>query len=217
MKLLAIAIIVIALYLLYRIIFPKQVNVKKEDTISKKEETDTHNVVGQSRFVRVSRSQSQTNDAIIEEPDNQPEKEFTFAHQTENKGAIIPLESLDEVFGETPEIETVDESELEIEDDDDELDLEEETETLQEIIGEDISFAGGFTFDEMAEAIVSENNPSLLYNLSKTDMFEQLVSSDADKNRRISAILERYENSLKGEEQESNNSEYSNFDITQYV
>ena len=217
MKLLAITIIAVALYLIYRIAFPKQVNIKKENAIPQKEETDAGNVVGQSRFVRVSRSQSKTNDAIIEEPGNQLEKDFTFAHKIENKEAIIPLENLDEVFGGASEF---DENELEIDDEDyedNEPDLEEETESIQGIIGEDVAYAGGFTFDEMAEAIASENNPELLYNLSKTDMFEQLVSSDADKNARISAILEKYEKSLAGEEQENSDNEYSNFNIADYL
>jgi hypothetical protein len=220
MKVFLIIVIVIALYLLYRIAFPKSTNSKSNNDIPLKRETDTGDVIGKSLYVRP-HSQPRTTPATPLKTENQAEKAITFAPEIENRTAIIPPEELNKVFRTAPEDETFDESELEIEDDEnEEVDLEEEAEELQQMMGEEAKIAGGFTFDEMAEAIKTPNHPEILYSLSKTDMFEQLVSGDAGRAAKINAILDHYEQSLLVEETADNkktDNDYSNFDIRNFL
>jgi hypothetical protein len=56
MKLFAIIIILIALFLLYRIAYPKQVDTKKNNAIPKEKPKTVPDVMGKSRFVLPDRS-----------------------------------------------------------------------------------------------------------------------------------------------------------------
>jgi hypothetical protein len=222
MKAFAIIVILIALYLLYRIAYPKPTNNKQRDDNPVKREIDSDDVVGKSLYVRPS-GQPRTTPATPLKTENQAEKPITFAPEIESKPVAIPSEELDAVFKKTSEEETFDESDLDIEEDDDdneEVDLEEEAEDFRQMIGEDARIAGGFTYDEIAEAIKTPNRPEILYSLSKTDMFEQLVSGDAGRAAKISSVLDRYEQSLKEKETVASKkieTDYKHFDILNYV
>lgn len=222
MKVFVIIVIIIALFLLYRIAYPKPIDSKSKDDNPVRKEKEEEEVVGKSQYVCTHLSQPRTTPSTLLKTENQVEKAITFASETDNKPAIIPSGELDNVFGKIPESETFDESDLVIEDDNDDggLDLEEEAEEVRQVLEEDIEFAGGFTYDEMSEAIKSSYHPEILYSLSKTDMFEQLVSGDAGRASRINAVLNHYEQSLMMEETEENkklNNDFSNFDIRDFL
>jgi hypothetical protein len=131
---------------------------------------------------------------------------------------------LGEVFGEdvNPEDLDIDETDG----DGDEMPEEDEEELLRTMNG-NVAYADGCTIDEMAEAVEtadkpeSEQSPEVvetLYRLSKTDMFEQLVSGDEGRAARIAAILDRGEKSLAGQREDAaDDSEYRDFDIGQFL
>jgi hypothetical protein len=113
-------------------------------------------------------------------------------------------------------------------DNDDELDAEEEAEEIRQSAGEIEGYAEGFTYDELATVIHEADNPEAmakatvetLRDLSQTDMFEQLVSSDAGRATRIAAVLDRSEQSLASRDEEAaddKDNEYKDFDMMQYL
>jgi cell division septum initiation protein DivIVA len=113
----------------------------------------------------------------------------------------------------------------------DEPDAEEEAEELRQVLKGDTESAGGFTYEEIAQAIGAADNPAdekaqaaagkVFYTLEKTDLFEQLISSDGGRAARINAVLERYTGSIIPQAQETEDkeqdTEYRNFDMTAFL
>jgi len=182
MKVFAVAAIVIALYLLYKISRTenKAAFHSKED-IPEREKPDTENVVGKSRYVPA--SQSQAAQTLSSKEENKiPDK----------KADIFALENKRKEREEKPEeAELLD---IEVPLDSEPEDWDGETEELQEIFEGEPQFAGGLTYEEMTEAVSKEDKPEILRQLSKTDMFEQLIFQDKAKAERIRKILDSYEN-----------------------
>jgi hypothetical protein len=222
MKAFAVIVILTALYLLYRIAFPpKQTGRPQGAEPSESKPPEASNVVGKSRFVRANCGQPAPTPATPLKTEKSAEKPVIFAAGNEKCATVIPSGELSEVFGETSE---PDPEDLDIPPDDDpdetgEPDLEEESEDLRPAPGREAEVAGGFTFDELTEAVASENHPEVLYGIAKTDMFEQLVSGDSVRAARISAVLDRYEQSFATEdaETEDSESEYGSFNIADFL
>jgi hypothetical protein len=91
-----------------------------------------------------------------------------------------------------------------------------------------MAYADGCTIDEMTEAVKTADKPEseqspeavkTLYRLSKTDMFEQIVSGDAGRAARIAAILDRREREQGTETVEDSYGDdaYKDFDIGNYI
>jgi len=230
MKVIVLIIMLIALYLLYRIAFPKQTDSGREGTKARKHEGgdswdrgDVSEVVVKSRFVRAVHGQPQPTCTTIENADYQEEKASIFAAGNDQKDAVIPPEKLDEVF------EDFNPDELEIPPDDDdqpdetETDPEEEAEDLQQIPGLDSGMADGLTIEEMTETVAAINNPTgekagLLFKVEKTDMFERLVSGDEGKAARIKAIIDRFvQVSFPETENEISETDYGDFDMDRFL
>jgi len=201
-----VTVIVIALYLLYRIAFQHPPEAGKGHDTPQKTDTDTDDIVGKSRFVLPDRRQPAPTPATSKKSESQEEKQHTFVAESEKANAVIPSEALDEIFGEVPQPMDVDyPPERETGEPEDEPDAEEEAAELRQVLGKEAELAGGLTCEEMAEAIEAVNHPSdggeeaarALSGLEKTDLFEQLVSGDAVKAARITDVLDRYEQSLR--------------------
>ena len=212
MKTLAIIIMLVALFLLYKIACQKPVSLPKttEDLPEKEPET-TESIVGKSAFVRSARSQSTPNADSPLNAENQTKKAYIFAPANEQNIAVIPLEELNEVF------EDISDLDIPPDDETDEIDIDEEAEALFQTTRDD-ELASGFTYEEMAAAI---NNPSdekaeMLYQIEPTDLFEQLVSNNEAKALRIKTVIDRHIQNLQSEKPE-NNSEYGDFDIADYL
>jgi hypothetical protein len=161
MKLFAAMVMLVALFLLYRIAYPKPTTAtKKGDDVLKKKEIDADNVVGKSRFVRSVASQPQTTSATALNTEKQEEKAYIFAPKNGKIEAIIPFDRLDEIF---------DEDDLDIPPDEDESDenapdADEESEELRQVLGEETEFADGFSIEEMGHG----SNPlNLLSGIQK--------------------------------------------------
>jgi hypothetical protein len=216
----------VALYLLYRIAYPKQANAKKsDDKIVEQATKITHNVMGKSRFVLPDRSQYQQSSATISKTENVAEKEDIFAAESEDKPlAIIPPEELDEVFDENvnPEIMSIPLAVYT-----DEIDFEEEAEELNRTTGQETVFAEGFDYDELqtvAKAVkeqpeeVSEKTAEMVVSLKHTDIFEQIVNGDEGKMIWIKTIIDRHVQSTMPEmEDKEINTDYGDFEVSDFL
>jgi hypothetical protein len=112
MKLTVFLIIILSLYLIYRLSFPKQAE-KREETETPPS-PDGDEAVVKRRFVLPDRRNPVQHDDRKEDSDKQAEKAVTFAPGNGNPDAgVIPPEALGEVFGEdvNPEDLDIDETE----------------------------------------------------------------------------------------------------------
>jgi hypothetical protein len=223
MKLVVFLIILLSLYLIYRLSFPKQ--AEKSEKTETPPLPDGHEAVVKRRFVLPDRSNPAQHDDRSKDSDKQAEKAIIFAPGNENPATgIIPPEELGEVFGEDVNPDDLDIDET----DEDGEEMPEEDEDDSELNG-NVAYADGCTIDEMTEAVKTADKPEseqspeavkTLYSLSKTDMFEQMVSGDAGRAERIAVILDRGEQSLAGQREDTaddSDSEYRDFDVEQFL
>lgn len=225
MKLLAILIMLVALYLLYRIAYPKQAGTAKGAGVSEKKEKPSRSVMGKSRFVLPERSQPLQTTATQTDIEKSEENVSIFAAETgERQPAEIPADELDEVFGEgdNPEIMSIP---LESETDDE----EEETEELNRSLGYEAVMAEGVDYDQLQTAVkvvmeqpdeVSEETGETLMRLENTDMFEHLVSGDEGKMSWIKTVVERHvQNTMPETEKEISGTDYDygDFDVAGFL
>jgi len=231
MKLLALIIMLIALFLMHRIAYPKQTNTKKDDATPKEKTKSLPNVMGKSRFVLPDRSKPLQTPATVLETGKEVEKESTFAAETEEQRSVaIPAEQLDEVFGDEPNIEVMS-FPLETEsgnEDDNEVDFEaEEAEELRQALGHEALFADGIDYDDLQTVVkvvkeqpdeVSEETGRTLIALENTDMFEMLVSGDEGKGNWIKSIVERcVQNKIEKTENSISDIDCGNFDVSDFL
>jgi hypothetical protein len=203
MKLLAIIIMLAALYLLYRIAFPKQSGTAKggNDDVPQKEEKPARSVMGKSRFVLPDRSKPLQTPATQPDIEKSEEKSYIFAAGTENRKPVaIPAGELDEAFGKDGDSEIIpDYSDIEIDDDDDNGDIDfEEEEEAEEMEGAE--YADGIDFDNLqtvAQAVkeqpetVDEQTGETIVALEHTELLALLAQGDEDRANWTKAIIER--------------------------
>jgi hypothetical protein len=206
MKFLAILIMLAALFLLYRIAFPKQADTKRDRDASPEKPKTVPDVMGKSRYVAPERSQPVQTPATSQKTEKVIQKQDTFAAETEEKrSAEIPADELDTVFGEETNREFMSiplETENENDGDESEVNFEaeEETEELSRTLGYGAEYADGIDYDALQTVVkviseqpaeVSEETAVTLERLEHTDMFEWLVSGDEGKAYWIKAVVER--------------------------
>lgn len=224
MKLLVIIIMFLAIFLLYRIAYPKQIKKDKETPPEKPK--NFPDVMGKSRFVLPDRSKPLQTPSTLQETEKEAEKPDIFAPETgEKRSVAIPVEQLDEAFGDNfnPEImslplegESEDENEVDFE-------AEEESEELNRVLGHEPEYADGIDYDDLQTVVkvvkeqpdeVSEKTGNTLVALENTDMFEMLVSGEESKANWIKSIVERcVKNKIHETENEISNVDYGNFDV----
>jgi len=195
MKLFVLSIILLSLYLIYRLSFPKQSNNRHGSETFPFKPAEDYEAVIKNRFVLPAQSNATKHEDKKENPDKQDEKANIFASGNDNpKMAVIPADDLDEVFGEDINPEELD---IEPEENETEWDADEEEEEIRQSMGKMEGYAEGFTYDE----------------------FEKLVSSDQGKALRIASILDRSELSLSQDSYRTDdtNPEYEKFDIGQFL
>jgi hypothetical protein len=227
MKSLVFLIIVLCLFLLYRIAFTKQPEEEKQNSdVPRNRETNPSEAVVKNRFVRPLPSQPQPTPATSLKTDKQEKKPDIFAAGNEKGNAVIPPDKLDDVFDNEPNPEELDISP----DDEDETsepepDAEEESEDLRQTLGREAELADGMSIEEMESATEAVNNPTdekagLLLKIEPTDMFEQIVSGDEGKQARIKAIIDRHiqrmNPELEDKEDDSDN-DLENFDVMKFL
>jgi hypothetical protein len=242
MKTIALMIMLVALFFLYRIAFPKRIVPKTDEEKPQKPEADLSEVIIKSRFVRPASGQSATNRTTPLQTDFQHEKPPIFAVGNEERSAVVPPEKVRVIFLENEpdpdgleivrdEHEESDNEEIRDRKDDEDAEtanLEEEAEELRQTLGSESEHAGsGLSIEELTEAAAAVENPTddkgaILFKVEKTDMFEQMVSGDAGKAERIKAIIDRHvRNTCPEVENENsddvNNNDWKNFDLRDYL
>jgi hypothetical protein len=239
MKLLAIIIMLAALYLLYRIACPKQPDTAKGGgDIPRKEEKPARSVIGKSRFVLPARSQPLQTTATEMDIEKSEEKPAIFAAETEEKrSAEIPAEELDEAFGKdgNPGIMSIplDYPDIEIDDDEDgdinfEAEEAEEAEEPGKVAGHEAIYADGYDFDDLqtvAQAVreqpetVSEQTGKTLVALEHTELLALLAGDDNSKVNWIKMVIDRHVQSTtpETETEVSTNTDYGDFEIADFL
>ena len=213
LKFIALSIMLLALYFLYRIAFPKQPKTKKSDDRPSTKEIDVSGVVLKCKYVCPDFGQPQTTHTTTQKDDVLEKNHYTFAPEN---SATIPNEKLDEVF---------DPEDLEIEEEETEnTDLDDETENLGE---REAEIASGLSIEQMVDATSAVKNPTdekaeILFKVEKTDMFEQLVSGDEGKAAMIKAIIDRHVQSQTPEVEiednhTKNGNDWQSFDIKEFL
>jgi hypothetical protein len=226
-KLLVFLIILLCLFLLYRIAFTKQPEGKKRNgDIPRNREADPFEAVVKNRFVRPLHGQPQPTPATSLKTEKQEENPDIFAAGNEKRNAVIPPDELDGVFDNEPNPEDLD---IPPDDEDEtsepEPDAEEESEDLRQILGQEAELAGGMSIEEMELATEAVNNPAdgkagLLLKIEPTDMFERMVSGDEGKQARIKAIIDRHIQRLNPDaedKEDDNDSDLENFDVMKFL
>ncbi|MDR1671748.1 MAG: hypothetical protein LBR57_04445 [Alistipes sp.] len=206
MKPFVILIMLTALWLLYRIAYPKREPTASEAL--KKRPIDPSEVVVKSRFVRPSVCQPQPTPATPPKTDSAGENSDTFAARNTETD---------------PTDDEPDPSELDIEPDENELppNTEEDAEELRRILGEDAGLADGLSIEQMDEGMEATRNPTddkaaILYRVEKTDMFEKLVAGDVVKAALITAIVDRHVRNMCPEET-GDDEEQVDFDVDDFL
>jgi hypothetical protein len=231
MKITVILIMLAALFLLYRIAYPKQEDMKRDRDAPPEKPKTVPDVMGKSRFVLPDRSQPLQTPATKPETGKEAEKALIFAAGTgEKPSAIIPADELDRVFGNDSGNEIMSiplEYENEGETD---YEAEEETEELGRVLGHEPEYADGIDYDSLqtaAKAVreqpdeVSEETAVTLEKLGHTDMFEWLVSGDEGKLNWIKAVIERNipktAPEMEETEGETSDADYGDFEIADFL
>jgi hypothetical protein len=230
MKLLAIIIMLAALFLLYRIAFPKQTDIKKDGDVPIEKQKPVADVMGKSRFVLPDRSKPLQTPATSLITEKQEEKEDIFAAATgEKPSAAIPPENLDTVFEDEPDPETLSIPLDETDDDETDYEAEEETEELNRTLGHEAIQAEGIDYDKLQAAVkvvreqsgeVSEETVGTIAELQNTDMFERLVSGNEGKMNWIKSVVERHiQIMMPGTEDETSDTDYDygDFESADYL
>ena len=230
MKFLVLAIVILSLYLIYRLVFSNEDRKSQVRETSISNLPDDYEVVIKNRFVLPVQSNSEKHEDKKENPDLQDKKPNIFATGNTNRDtAVIPTKDFSEVFSEDVNPEDLDIEKDENETDaDEDLEIDEEVEELRQNMGEIEGYADGFTYDELRTTLNDADKQSegmtkaaieTLRNISKTDIFEKLVSSNEGRAARIASILDRNEQSFLNSDSpmDDENKEYQKFDIKQFL
>jgi len=228
-KIAALMILFVAVFLLYRIAFPKQPESKKYNN-EPQIKTDQSGVVIKRRFVRPNFSQPQTTHTMPARDEILEKKQYMFAAETEkNDSGIISPDKLDELFEEEPNPE-----DLDIDSDDEEeidLEAEEESEQSNRVAGQGAMLAEGLEFDDLHEVTkvvkqqpetVNDKTAATMAALEHSDMFEMLASGDEGKANWIKSVIDRHIQTGEQEtdsttENEKLETEYNNFDVADFI
>ncbi|KAA6307243.1 hypothetical protein EZS27_041088, partial [termite gut metagenome] len=171
MKVFAITVILIALYLLYRIAYPKGGEAVKGGNVPDRKQADEADAIVKKHYSYISRNSPVPTEAIPvpteateEKTESSGKKQIIFVSDKEKAGAgVIPPEELDGVFASQVERIHIDyplERDEAEETGEPDVDLEEEAEELYQVLGKDAESAGGFTYEEIAQAIGAADNPA---------------------------------------------------------
>ena len=228
MRLCAAVILLVALYLLFRLAFPKHLFQSKanDSTLGNEKinKDEPYNVIGKSRFVSALQSQPQPTYATSLESDISKENPNTFAPNLNPKEILSSQES-DSLFNQEPDIsiplevdskETEPEPEYAFE--------EEESEELRQVLQGEVELASGITFEQMNLALDAVNHSNgnnqaevgeILYRMQDTDYISQLSAISFEKAERIKALIALHEQSIIKDIKEEDST--NNVDITVFL
>jgi len=205
MKTILVAVMLLALYLLYRIAFSKPIKKPKPTSILSRLKVNEEEIIGQSRVVLSFQRQAVPVAAKTCETVSLHENADSFVPESESgiMDISVPLEHQDE-----PE-------ELEI-------DPEEEAEELRQLMGNEQDLASGCTFEELEQTVHGVNHPSgndrqvakVIYRLQDTDCISQWAAISPEKAERIKSLISLYVNEV---ESKTGNEKPGQPDITGFL
>ncbi len=208
MKTILVSLMLLALYLLYRIAFPKSIKNQKPTSVLSRQKINEKEIIGQSRVVLSFQRQAVPVAAITCETVSSHENEDSFVPENESgmMDISIPLEHQEE-----PE-------ELEI-------DTEEEGEELRQLTGNETELASGCTFEELEQTVNEVNQPSgndrqvakVVYRLQDTDCITQLAAISPEKAERIKNLISLHVDEVESKTEKTGNEKPGQSDITGFL
>lgn len=208
MKTILVSVMLLALYLLYRIAFPKPIKKQKPTSVLSRQKVNDKEIIGQSRVVLSFQRQAVPVAAKTCETVSSRENEDSFVPENESgmMDISVPLEQEDEP--EEPEI-----------------DPEEEAEELRQLMGNEPDLASGCTFEELEQTVHEVNHPSgndrqvakVIYRLQDTDCITQLAAISPEKAERIKSLISLHVNEVESKTGKAGNEKPGQPDITGFL
>ena len=208
MKTIIVTVLLLALYLLYRIAFPKPIKKPKPASVLSRQKVNEKEIIGQSRVVLGFQRQAVPVAAKTCETVSSPENADSFVPESESgmMDISVPLEQED--GQEEPEI-----------------DPEEEAEELRQLMGNEPDLASGCTFEELERTVHEVNHPSgndkqvakVIYRLQDTDCITQLAAISPEKAERIKNLISLHVNEIESKTGKTGNEKPSQPDITGFL
>lgn len=208
MKTIIVTVLLLALYLLYRIAFPKPIKKPKPTPVLFRQKVNEKEIIGQSRVVLSFQRQAV--------PVAAKSCETVSSH--ENADSFVP-ESESGVMDISVLLEHEDENE------DPEIDPEEEDEELRQLTGNETELASGCTFEELEQTVHEVNHPSennrqvakVIYRLQDTDCITQLAAISPEKAERIKRLISLHVNEVEGKTGKTGNEKPGQVDIAGFL
>ena len=211
MEHIALLIMLVAVFFLYRIAYPKQSVEKRDKSVwhKKSKSEPIPDIIKKSRYVMPQRKEplrTPVPSQVVEE-----DRE-TKLESGKKFPAVIPEEQLDKVFADNQNDDD--------DDNDDSIDIDaEEVAELQQ--GDEIAYADGVTFNDLqtvAKVIneqpkvkeVSNEIVHVIKSLENTELFDLLVADNENKQSWVRAVVER--NFDKGQEFENDEVDVVDYD-----
>ena len=208
MKTILIAVMLLVLYLLYRIVFPKPIKKQKPPSVLSRQKVNEKEIIGQSRVVLSFQRQAVPVAAKTYETASSDRNEDSFVQENESGQMDISVSLKHEDENEEQEI-----------------DPEEEAEELRQLTGSEPELAGGFTFEELEQTVSEVNHPSrnerkaakVLYRLQDTDCIIQLAAISPEKAERIKSLINLHVNEVESKTGKSENEKPDQPDINGFL
>jgi hypothetical protein len=208
MKTLLVGVLLLALYLLSRIAFPKSAKKQKIAPSLFWPKLNEKEIIGQSRVVLSFQRQTVPVAAKTSEPVSSDRNVDSFVPENESGQMDI---SVSLKYENEPE--------------EQEIDPEEEAEELRQLTGSEPELAGGFTFEELEQTVSEVNHPSrnerkaakVLYRLQDTDCIIQLAAISPEKAERIKSLINLHVNEVESKTGKSENEKPDQPDINGFL
>ena len=208
MKTILLAVMLLALYLLYRIAFPKPIKKQKPTSVLSRQKINEKEIIGQSRVVLSFQRQAVPVAAKTCETVSSHENEDSFVPENESGMMDISVSLEHETEPDVPEI-----------------DPEEEAEELRQLTGNETELASGFTFEELEQTVQEVNHPSgndrqvakVIYRLRDTDCISQLAAISPEKAERIKSLISLHVNEVESKTEKTGNEKPDQPDITGFL
>jgi hypothetical protein len=208
MKTILVAVMLLSLYLLYRIAFPKPIKKSKPTSVLSRQKINEKEIIGQSRVVLSFQRQAVPVAAKTCETVSSHENEDSFVPENESGMMDISVSLEHETEPDVPEI-----------------DPEEEAEELRQLTGNETELASGFTFEELEQTVQEVNHPSgndrqvakVIYRLRDTDCISQLAAISPEKAERIKSLISLHVNEVESKTEKTGNEKPDQPDITGFL
>ncbi len=208
MKTILVAVMLLSLYLLYRIAFPKPIKKPKPTSVLSRQKVNEKEIIGQSRVVLSFQRQAVPVAAKTCETVSSHENADSFVPENESgmMDVSVPLEQED--GPEEPEI-----------------DPDEEAEELRQLMGNEPDLASGCTFEELEQTVHGVNHPSgndrqvakVIYRLQDTDCITQLAAISPEKAEQIKSLISLHVNEVESKSGKTGNEKQGQPDITGFL